>query len=79
MPVSLSTPETEKAHRSEPLVVDYLSSFVGMSRCRVPPGESLAGHTVTREHTVLNYLGLTTISAHAHSWIHRNAGKTTVC
>ncbi|EEA0369510.1 hypothetical protein MU249_000769 [Salmonella enterica] len=36
----------------------------------------MAGHTVTREHTVLNYLGLTTISAHAHSWIHRNEKKT---
>lgn len=68
--------EREKATE---VAFDYRFDLCWLLRCRVPPGESLAGQTVTREHTVLNYLRLTTISAHAHSWIHRNAGKTTVC
>lgn len=33
MPVNLSTPETEKAHRSEPLY-----RAIWLLRCRVPPG-----------------------------------------
>ncbi|ENW0690039.1 hypothetical protein ACFLFM_003284, partial [Salmonella enterica] len=31
-------------HRSGPLIVDCLSSFVGVSRCRVPPGKPLVSY-----------------------------------
>ncbi|HAU2966528.1 TPA: hypothetical protein JC740_000584 [Salmonella enterica subsp. diarizonae] len=34
----------------------------------------MAGHAVTRVLVPIDNL-LVTISAHAHSWIHRNAGK----
>lgn len=44
-----------------------------MLRCRVPPGESLVGLTVTRATLIINYPETT--SAHAHSWIHRNTKK----
>ncbi|EOG2858589.1 hypothetical protein ACK843_004852, partial [Salmonella enterica] len=48
-------------------------SNIWLLRCRVPPGKSLVGLTVTRATLIINYPETT--SAHAHSWIHHNAGK----
>lgn len=47
MPVNLSTPETEKATE---VAFEYEPNFCWLLRCLVPPGEPLAGQTVTRGH-----------------------------